>query len=92
MNQVVNNLTRVGEEVVAVGPRQKLDTPGAQSVCRESLQTMHLNQTFIKFKVLSRIIEVPSISEQTNLNPILPNFILLAQTPHFSLFSHVFCA
>ena len=87
MNQVVNNITRVGEEVVAVGPMQRLDTPGAQSVCRESLQTMHLDQTFIKLEVLSQ-----NISEETNLNPILPNFILLAQTPHFSLFSHVFCA
>ena len=43
MNKEAKNLTRVGEEVVAVGPRQRLDTPGAQSVCRESLQTMHLD-------------------------------------------------
>merc|ERR1719239_1616373 len=60
-------LTSVGDEVVAVGPRHRLDIPGAQSECRESLQTVHLS-------------------------PILPNFILLAHTPHFSLFSTVFWA
>ena len=43
LDKEAENLTRVGEEVVAVGPRQRLDTPGAQSVCRESLQTTHLD-------------------------------------------------
>ena len=42
MKRESNNCTRVGEEVVAVGPKQRLGIPGAQSVCRESLQTMHL--------------------------------------------------
>ena len=44
LDREAKNLTRVGEEVVAVGPRQRLLTPGAQSVCRESLQTMHLDR------------------------------------------------
>ena len=44
MNKEGNYLTRVGEEVVAMGPRHRPETPGAQSVCRESLQTMHLDR------------------------------------------------
>ena len=39
----VKTLTRVGEDVVAVGPRQR-PTAVWQSECRDSLQTMHLEQ------------------------------------------------
>ena len=34
--------TKVGDDVVLVGPRQMVETPGAQSVCKVNLHTTHL--------------------------------------------------
>ena len=60
----VKTLTRVGEDVVAVGPRQR-PTAVWQSECRDSLQTMHLEQEQVNM-------DQREIKPETNLAKLHP--------------------